>query len=67
MPSDDLPRDAGILGWELNHVWEGYLIDVAFPVQRVAIDVEGWAWTWHDLTTWPDAVIRDIRTALKNR
>ena len=39
-----LLRGAGILGWELNHASEGYLIDVAFPVQRVAIEVDGWAW-----------------------
>jgi len=36
-----LLRGAGILGWELNYASEGYLIDVAFPVQRVAIEVDG--------------------------
>lgn len=40
----ELLRVAGISGWKLNHAWEGYLIDLAFPVQRVAIEVDGWAW-----------------------
>jgi len=35
---------AGIPGWVLNHAWEGYVIDVAFPRQRIAIEVDGWAW-----------------------
>lgn len=32
----------------------GYLIDVAFPAERVAIEVDGWAW---HLT--PDRFVRD--------
>ena len=39
-----LLRAAGITGWELNYPLGGYLIDVAFPAQRVAIEVDGWAW-----------------------
>lgn len=40
----DLLRAAGITGWELGYGYQGYLIDVAFPAQRVAIEVDGWAW-----------------------
>lgn len=39
-----LLRSAGITGWEPNYPFQDYLIDVAFPVQRVAIEVDGWAW-----------------------
>ncbi|MGH3513950.1 MAG: DUF559 domain-containing protein [Pseudonocardiaceae bacterium] len=39
-----LLRDAGITGWELAYPVPGYVIDLAFPVQRVAIEVDGWAW-----------------------
>lgn len=30
-------------GWIANHPVAGYVVDVAFPVQRVAIEVDGWA------------------------
>ena len=49
-----LLRGAGITGWEQNYAVQGYLIDVAFPAQRVAIEVDGWAW---HMT--PDRFIRD--------
>ncbi|MGH3928512.1 MAG: endonuclease domain-containing protein [Pseudonocardiaceae bacterium] len=49
-----LLRAAGITGWEQNYPVQDYLIDVAFPAQRVAIEVDGWA--WH---TTPDRFIRD--------
>ncbi|MGH3929449.1 MAG: type IV toxin-antitoxin system AbiEi family antitoxin domain-containing protein [Pseudonocardiaceae bacterium] len=39
-----LLRAAGITGWEPNYPVQGYRIDVAFPAQRVAIEVDGWAW-----------------------
>lgn len=39
-----LLRAAGITGWELGHPVQGYLIDLAFPRQRVAVEVDGWAW-----------------------
>ncbi|MGH3979345.1 MAG: DUF559 domain-containing protein [Pseudonocardiaceae bacterium] len=39
-----LLHDAGISGWELGYAWHGYQIDVAFPAQRIAIEVDGWAW-----------------------
>lgn len=49
-----LLRDARITGWVLGHGWEGYVIDVAFPRLRVAIEVDGWA--WH---TAPERFVRD--------
>lgn len=39
-----LLRAAQITGWKLGYPVHGYLIDVAFPAQRVAIEVDGWAW-----------------------
>ncbi|MGH4016572.1 MAG: DUF559 domain-containing protein [Pseudonocardiaceae bacterium] len=49
-----LLRGAGITGWIQNYAVQGYLIDVAFPAQRVAVEVDGWA--WH---VTPDRFIRD--------
>lgn len=37
-------RDAGIHGWRLHHRTQGYELDVAFVRERVAIEVDGWAW-----------------------
>lgn len=39
-----LLRDAGIGGWVLGHPFGPYRIDLAFPAQQVAIEVDGWAW-----------------------
>jgi very-short-patch-repair endonuclease len=39
-----LLRSAGVRGWTLGHPVEPYLIDVAFPARRVAVEVDGWAW-----------------------
>jgi very-short-patch-repair endonuclease len=39
-----LLRGAGIDGWVLGHPFGPYLIDLAFPAERVAIEVDGWAW-----------------------
>ncbi|MGI9210585.1 MAG: endonuclease domain-containing protein, partial [Rhodococcus sp. (in: high G+C Gram-positive bacteria)] len=39
-----LLRDAGLTGWR-GHVWScGFEIDVVFEADRVAIEVDGWAW-----------------------
>ncbi|BBY19468.1 type IV toxin-antitoxin system AbiEi family antitoxin domain-containing protein [Mycolicibacterium litorale] len=38
-----LLRDADFTGWTTNHPVGGYKVDVAFPVPRVAIEVDGWA------------------------
>lgn len=37
-------RRAGITGWLLGHPFGPYTIDLAFPVPRVAVEVDGWAW-----------------------
>jgi very-short-patch-repair endonuclease len=39
-----LLRAARITGWKLSYQVQGYLIDLAFPAQQVAIEVDGWAW-----------------------
>lgn len=39
-----LLREAGIGGWVLGYPFGPYRIDLAFPVERVAIEVDGWAW-----------------------
>ena len=38
-----LLREAGIAGWRTNYPVGGYVIDNAFPEQKVAIEVDGWA------------------------
>jgi very-short-patch-repair endonuclease len=39
-----LLREAGITGWVIGHPFGPHSIDLAFPAQRVAIEVDGWAW-----------------------
>jgi very-short-patch-repair endonuclease len=39
-----LLRTAGIDGWVLGHPLGPYTIDLAFPAQRVAVEVDGWAY-----------------------
>jgi very-short-patch-repair endonuclease len=39
-----LLRTAGLTGWEHGHWVGGYELDFAFLEQRVAIEVDGWAW-----------------------
>jgi very-short-patch-repair endonuclease len=38
-----LLRQAGITGWKTNYPVGGYKVDVGFPKQKVAIEVDGWA------------------------
>jgi very-short-patch-repair endonuclease len=44
----ELLRAAGVAGWRLHYMLGGYELDIAFPEQRVAIEVDGWAWH-HDV------------------
>ena len=37
-------RDGGVSGWVLDHPFGQWRIDLAFPAQKVAIEVDGWAW-----------------------
>lgn len=39
-----LLRRAGITGWAVHVPYAGYEIDAAFPLERIAIEVDGWAW-----------------------
>ena len=39
-----LLRAAGIGGWVLGHPFGTWRIDLAFPEQKVAVEVDGWAW-----------------------
>jgi very-short-patch-repair endonuclease len=38
-----LLRRAGATGWVLGHPFGPYRLDLAFPAQRVAVEVDGWA------------------------
>jgi very-short-patch-repair endonuclease len=37
-------RDAGITGWVLGFPFRGWRIDLAFVREKVAVEVDGWAW-----------------------
>jgi very-short-patch-repair endonuclease len=37
-------RDGGVTGWVLSHPFGPWTIDLAFPAEKVAIEVDGWAW-----------------------
>ena len=39
-----LLREAGIGGWVLGHPFGPWRIDLALPEQKVAVEVDGWAW-----------------------
>jgi very-short-patch-repair endonuclease len=39
-----LLREAGITGWVVGHPFGPYVIDIAFPAVRLAIEFDGWAW-----------------------
>ncbi|WP_220187533.1 endonuclease domain-containing protein [Pseudonocardia pini] len=37
-------RAARLIGWRCGHPVMGFLLDLAFPEAKVAIEVDGWAW-----------------------
>lgn len=37
-------RDGGVTGWMLGHPFGPFLVDLAFPALRIAVEVDGWAW-----------------------
>jgi very-short-patch-repair endonuclease len=39
-----LLRDAGLTGWERGRPFEGWVIDIAFPEAKLAIEFDSWAW-----------------------
>jgi very-short-patch-repair endonuclease len=49
-----LLRQAGITGWKTNYPVGGYKVDVGFPNEKVAIEVDGWA--FHSD---PEAFVKD--------
>lgn len=40
----DLLRRARVIGWREGHPVAGFVVPLAFPAVRVAIEVEGWSW-----------------------
>jgi very-short-patch-repair endonuclease len=58
-----LLRSAKISGWRANYPVCGYVIDVAFPQQKVAIEVDGWAFH-HDRTAFQHDRTRQNRISL---
>ncbi len=58
-----LLNDDGIRGWVANHPVGGYVVDIAFPGHRVAIEVDGWAFH-SDQTAFHNDRIRQNRIAL---
>ena len=54
-----------------NYPIGGYKVDVAFPKQKVAIEVDGYGWkvlrfTWLDLTEHPQRVTAEIAAATRS-
>ena len=41
-----LLRAAGLRGWRVAHPVGSMTLDVAFPEQKLALEVDGWAWHW---------------------
>jgi len=37
-------RNAGITGWVIGHPFGPWRVDLAFPEEKVAVEVDGWAW-----------------------
>lgn len=58
-----LLESAGITGWIANHPVGGYVVDVAFPAAKVAIEIDGWAFH-HDQAAFQSDRVRQNRLAL---
>jgi very-short-patch-repair endonuclease len=59
-----LLKGAGVTGWQANFAVGGYIVDIAFPVQRVAIEIDGWAFH-SDQTAFQNDRVRQNRLALQ--
>ena len=59
-----LLESAGIAGWQANFAVSGYVVDIAFPRQRVAIEIDGWAFH-SDQTAFQNDRVRQNRLALQ--
>ena len=55
---------AGISGWRANFAVGNYLVDIAFPSQRVAIEIDGWAFH-SDQAAFQNDRVRQNRLALQ--
>lgn len=58
-----LLRAAKISGWRANYPVCGYVVDVAFPKQKVAVEVDGWAFH-HDRTAFQNDRARQNKISL---
>jgi very-short-patch-repair endonuclease len=59
-----LLEQAEITGWKANFAVGGYVIDIAFPAQRVAIEIDGWAFH-SDQAAFQNDRVRQNRLALQ--
>ncbi|TGD85817.1 DUF559 domain-containing protein [Mycolicibacterium sp. CH28] len=59
----ELLRGAGITGWRANYPVGNYVVDIAFPDQRVAIEIDGWAFH-SDQAAFQNDRVRQNRLAL---
>jgi very-short-patch-repair endonuclease len=59
-----LLKSAGITGWRTNFAVGNYLVDIAFPAQRVAIEIDGWAFH-SDQAAFQNDRVRQNRLALQ--
>lgn len=60
----ELLRAAGFAGWHANYRVGPYAVDIAFPAQRVAIEIDGWAFH-SDEQTFQNDRARQNKLALK--
>lgn len=58
-----LLKEAHITGWKANHRLGRYVIDIAFPVHKLAIETDGWAFH-HDQDTFQKDRVRQNEIAL---
>ncbi|MDT5234709.1 MAG: hypothetical protein QOF47_696, partial [Mycobacterium sp.] len=58
-----LLRASKISGWRANYPVCGYVVDVAFPQQKVAIEIDGWAFH-HDRAAFQHDRTRQNRISL---
>ena len=59
-----LLRGADITGWRANYAVGNYVVDIAFPAQRVAIEIDGWAFH-SDQAAFQNDRVRQNRLALQ--
>jgi very-short-patch-repair endonuclease len=59
-----LLKSAGITGWQANFAVGGYVVDIAFPAHRVAIEIDGWAFH-SDQSAFQRDRVRQNRLALQ--